>query len=686
MPRSRPRWRPLPVCGLVLSLVCVVATLVCQMLRLRAGGGLELVSATAPLGAVMAACAVVVLSRRPGHRVGIVLMGFGLLWAADGLLEAWYGLGITPPYGSPPDDLLPGTVFAYWFVARVGAFLLMGLPLVLLLYPTGRLIAGRWRILGLVTVAMTALLPVALLIMPAGVLELGMAAPPIDDPDLLSAPIPAVIGFPLLVITRLITFAAVLPALVLVVVRYLRATGWERRQLSWLLWAGIVCVILLVISLLVPSSGLASAALFVAVAVTTVSVTIGICAPDRWDVDALVADTVAWGVVAAVVITLDLLVVAVASRMLGEALNQRNVTAVVLLLAVLLYAPLRNLIWARVRRLIMGRRGDRYQVVSGLAARLESSARVTDQLPTLVGAVAESFKLGYVGVEVFQASGGRLVAEHGVRPDGITELPISYSDQTVGRLLLADRGGIRSLLTRADQALLLDVVRQAAIAVRLTTLAEEVQASRERLVLAREEDRRRIRRDLHDGLGPTLGGVGLRLAAAGNAVGGDPDRAKELIATSRTDLAAAVQEVRRLVHGLRPPALDDLGLLAAVEQQAETARAGGLRVEIDAGRVDALPAAVEVAAYRIVAEALTNATRHARATSARVQLTAEPGVLVVEVADDGIGISSDRTAGVGLLSLRERAAELGGSTTVTCPPEGGTTVRTVLPFSGGDHE
>ena len=281
-------------------------------------------------------------------------------------------------------------------------------------------------------------------------------------------------------------------------------------------------MILLVISLLVPSSGLASVALFVAVAATTVSVTIGICAPDRYDVDALVADTVAWGAVAAVVVTLDLLVVGVASRLLGDALSQRNVTAVVLLLAVLLYAPLRNLIWARVRRLIMGRRGDRYQVVSGLAARLESSVGVTDQLPTLVAAVAESFKLRYVGVEVFQTSGGRLVAEHGLRPERITELPIAYSGQTVGRLLLADRGGLRSLLTRADQALLLDVVRQAAIAVRLTTLAEEVQASRERLVLAREEDRRRIRRDLHDGLGPTLGGVGLRLAAAAHAIDATP--------------------------------------------------------------------------------------------------------------------------------------------------------------------
>ena len=661
---------------------CVLATGVLAVLLLRAGGPPELLSPTAPLGAVMGGCGAVLLSRLPGHRIGYVLIGFGLLWAVDGLFEAWYGLGITPPYGSPPDDVLPGTAFAYWFVARVGAFLLVGLPLLLVLYPTGRLITGRWRVVGVITIVASTLLPLALLVTPAAVLELGTPTPPVADPDLLSLPLPAEVGFPLLVITRLITLAAVLPALLLVVVRYRRADGPQRRQLRWLLWAGVICVFLGVIGVLVPASVLASSVLFVAVAITSVSVTIGICAPERFDVDGLVADTIAWGAVAAIVVTVDLILVAAAGRLLGDALDQREVTVVVLLIAVLLYAPLRNLLWVRVRRAMLGRRGDRYQVVSDLAARLESSESVTDQLPALVTAVADSFKLPYVGVEVFQPDGARLVAEHGPRPDRVNELPIAYSGQTVGRLSLPDRGGLRTLLTRADQALLLDVVRQAAIAVRLTTLATELQSSRERLVLAREEDRRRIRRDLHDGLGPVLGGVGLRLAAASHVVDTDPARAKELIATSRTDLTAAVADVRRLVHGLRPPALDDLGLLAAVEQQADLARSQGLQVEVAASGLEGLPAAVEVAAYRIVSEGLSNLVRHARASRARVELSGGSERLLIEVADDGVGISSDRTAGVGLLSLRERAAELGGSAAVSCPPEGGTLIRVELPVGG----
>lgn len=683
MPLRMPRLRPLPIAWLSVALALVAFTAICQVIRLRAGGTVDLASPTAPLGVVMTGCGAVILSRRPGHAIGGILVGFGLLWAVDGAMEAWYGLGITPPFGSPPDDLLPGTAFAYWFVARAGAFLLVGLPLVLVLYPTGRLLAGGWRWLGAATIVASAALPVTLLVMPAAVLELGVPAAPIPDPDLLSLPIPAEIGFPLMVATRLITLAALLPALALVVVRHRLAAGLERRRLRWLLWAGIVCGFLVVISLLAPSGALASYMLFTAVAATSVSVTIGICAPDRYDVDGLVADTVAWGAVGAIVIGLDLAMVAVVSRTMGDHLDQRDVTLVVLLLTVLLYAPLRSLLWVRVRRALLGRRGDRYQVVTGLAARLESSGSVADQLPALVASVADSFRVPYVGVEVFGSDGGRLLAEHGRRPEQVSELPIAYSGQQVGRLILPVRGGLRAVLTRADQALLMDVVRQAAIAVRLTRLTEELQTSRERLVLAREDDRRRIRRDLHDGLGPALGGVGLRLAAAEQAVDADPTRAKDLIGASRNDLREAVAEVRRLVHGLRPPALDDLGLLAAVEQQADQLRTAGLEVVVDAEGLDALPAAVEVAAYRIVAESLTNVARHARAGAVGVRLARETDALIVQVSDDGVGISSERTAGVGLLSVRERAAELGGEATVECPEGGGTTVRAVLPLPGG---
>ena len=162
---------------------------------------------------------------------------------------------------------------------------------------------------------------------------------------------------------------------------------------------------------------------------------------------------------------------------------------------------------------------------------------------------------------------------------------------------------------------------------RSSLLAAEVQDSRERLVLGREDDRRRIRRDLHDGLGPALGGVALRLDAAGNAVESDTERARELVRLARTEVREVLDDVRRLVHDPRPPALDDLGLEAALEQQAERVRSS-LDVSVAAHGVTGLPAAVEVAAYRIVSESLANVLKHARATRCAITLEAGAGCAV----------------------------------------------------------
>ncbi|MGZ8735762.1 MAG: sensor histidine kinase [Nocardioides sp.] len=238
------------------------------------------------------------------------------------------------------------------------------------------------------------------------------------------------------------------------------------------------------------------------------------------------------------------------------------------------------------------------------------------------------------------------------------------------------------MLSRRDQTLLVDLVRQAAIAIRASLLADALQESRETLVLGREDDRRRIRRDLHDGLGPALGGVAMRLDAAANVVERDPSSARQLIRLARTEVTDALDDVRRLVHDLRPPALDDLGLEAALEQQAERVRSK-VAVMVDAGGLGALPAAVEVAAYRIVSEALTNVVKHAAATSCSVRLARVGSALEIEVTDDGRGIGEDVSAGVGLLSLRERAEELGGRCEVSCPDVGGTRVWAWLPMGEG---
>ena len=205
----------------------------------------------------------------------------------------------------------------------------------------------------------------------------------------------------------------------------------------------------------------------------------------------------------------------------------------------------------------------------------------------------------------------------------------------------------------------------------------------ERLVAAREEERLRIRRDLHDGLGPTLAGVALQLDLARTLVGTDPAAAEDILDRLTGQVQVAVGDIRRLVDELRPPVLDQLGLVAAVEQSASflAHHSEGCPFEVSVastGDLTGVPPAVEVAAFRIVMEAVTNACRHAEASTCRVQLTLDRS-LAITVEDDGVGVPADHLPGVGLASMRERAAELGGTCRVDSRPTGGTVVRAELP-------
>lgn len=621
------------------------------------------------IGTVVVLAGALVLQHRPRHAVGRVLVAAGWLWAVDGLGEAW----IARSYGTD----LPGTDLAVWVVARLGAFLLTALPLLLVLYPTGRLPSGRLRRAAVIVVLAAAALPTALLLGPDEVVLRDPALPGVRT-DLLTLPMSDGVATTVLTVATPVTLLALLGALVVVALRHRAAEADERLQLRWLLWAGLVDVLSVFAVLLLSPGTLAGLVVAGALVVTAVSVAVGIVRPELADVDALVAGTVTHAGVAAVVLALDALVLLLAESAMGDTLDRREVSLIVLVVAVAVYGPLRGRLGRAVRRLLFGERGDRYDVVSRFAARLEEVATVSEQLPALAAAVATTFKLPSVRVEVVVPDGATLTASHGPPIDQANELDIAYRGERVGRLVLPRRG-LRALLSPADQALLVDLVRQAAVAVRASLLAAALQESRERLVLGREEDRRRIRRDLHDGLGPALGGVGLLLEAAGHAVDRDPAVATSLLRQARTEVGQALEDVRLLVHDLRPPALDDFGLVAAIEQQAERAR-GRLAVEVVADELDALPAAVEVAAYRIVAEALTNVVRHADAQHCTVRLATTGSDLLVEVGDDGRGIAHDVRAGVGLRSLRERAEELGGSCEVTCPPGGGTRVVARLPF------
>jgi two-component system NarL family sensor kinase len=206
-------------------------------------------------------------------------------------------------------------------------------------------------------------------------------------------------------------------------------------------------------------------------------------------------------------------------------------------------------------------------------------------------------------------------------------------------------------------------------------------------VTAREEERRRLRRDLHDGLGLALAVVAMRLEGAAELISRDPAAARDLVLELSAETGEAITDIRRVVYGLRPPQLDELGLVGAIEDRVArvskervNGSPAGIRVTVESPpELPPLPAAVEVAAYRIVQEALANVVVHSGAGSCTISMESESG-LRLQVRDDGSGLPAEHAAGVGLNSMRERAAELGGSFEVSRADGGGTVVRAHLPL------
>jgi signal transduction histidine kinase len=237
---------------------------------------------------------------------------------------------------------------------------------------------------------------------------------------------------------------------------------------------------------------------------------------------------------------------------------------------------------------------------------------------------------------------------------------------------------------------LLNIIAQqagvAGHAVRLTDelrqLNADLQQSRERLVTAQEEERRRLRRDLHDGVGPTLASLSQRLDTAADFVKSNPEKSIDLLHELKGQVKGTVAEIRRRVYALRPPVLDEFGLVSAIQEHvAPYTGPNGLHVNFDVTKpMPLLPAAVEVAAYRIALEAFTNVVNHAEASACHIEIKIENDALLLNISDNGKGLSSNAHFGVGSTSMRERAAELGGVCIVENMSKGGIRVTARLPI------
>lgn len=671
----------LAVLAVALSVVTVVLDLANRGADVPASAALDPGWIGCLTGLVQVVPGALLLRQLPRHPVAWLLVGSGLFWVVDSLCSSWTAYAVYTAPGTP------GASAAFYVYQRLGAGLLLGLPLILLVFPHGRLPKEPlWRRLSLASIALTALLPVLLAVVPSTTAE-RFAGAPLDpalarlDVDPVSIALPWGVWRVLLTVAYAGVFLSLLVPLAVVVRRYRAGDAVGRAQLRWLVWAAVINVIVIVVGMNV-TDPLPGILLCLGVGVTSAAIVVAVTRHNLYAVDRLISATLVYALLAGAVVLIDVLVFALAGAVLG----QRNSALVAIAVVAAVYAPLRDRLARVVRRLRRGSRDDPYAVVSALAEQLEVSSSPDQQLVAVAQAVGEAFRSPYVRVEIAGPSGERQVVEHGSPAGRAVELPVVYRGERVGQLTLCPAGS--SELSERDQRLLGDVVRQAAAAARASELSANLQASREQIVTAREEERRRLRRDLHDSLGPSLGAVTLRIETARNLASRNPAEADRLLEQATSDVAAVLADVRRLVHDLRPPALDELGLVRAIDQLARRLESPDLAITVVDDGLDgaALPAAVEVAAFRIASEAVNNVVRHSGARRCTVRLSLADALpwgpahaVVVEVHDDGRGIPHDVAAGVGMLSLRERAAELGGTVSVECPSGRGTVVRAVLP-------
>jgi two-component system NarL family sensor kinase len=631
----------------------------------------------ATVGAVLA-------GRRPRHPVGWLLLVLGLSAIALGLADAYTAYELPAWLGSPvrPGSLAPLYVQAYQSVGMV--LLAVCLGFILLLTPTGSLPSPRWRWWAWITAAAPVIALVSLALLPFE-----------PEPFDWSTPNPLAISIlegPLRLLNRLtwvIGGLAILVAAGSLVVRFRQARGVERQQLRWVVYAGtltamtmlamVATILAIVAENATPPPNLGLWLLAVGVGLLPVAIGVAILRYRLYDLDYLINRTVVYGLLTAGGIAVYVGVVKGAERLLREGVGLGGSLLATAVIAIGL-APARDRLQRWVDRRLYGERHDPVQAMARLGARLRDApggAPGGDVLAGVLQAVCEALRLPSASLRV----AGVAVASFGRSGTASESIPLKHEGQQVGVLLVGLRAGEKTL-GAADRQVLEVLAAPVAVALHAVLLSEELQRSRERLVAAREEERRRLRRDLHDGLGPTLTAVTLKADAARSLLDTAPDQADGLLAELRGDAKQAIGDLRRVIYDLRPAALDELGLLGALSQQVDRFARQGLSIGLHApAALPVLPAAVEVAAYRIVTEALTNIARHADAHQVTITMAID-GELGLEVQDDDTTSTASGDGwrpGTGLLSMAERAAEVGGTLQAGPTPTGGR-VHAMLPL------
>lgn len=550
-----------------------------------------------------------------------------------------------------------------------GGWILLFLWLVLVAYlvPDGHLLSAGWRswvgagVVGAVLFVVGA----------AGDADSFREEHPGQDPPLGALPQPladvlGVVGLALVVLLFIGSAIAV-------GARLKSAVGVVRTQLLWLVWGAVAVPLGLMVGwtnhfLLGDHDWLTYAALtVVAVALPSV-IAIAVLRHQLFDIQVVLSRTLTYAALMVGLVVVYALVLFAAERVGGTSTLGGLLAVGVVAVAV---SPAHSWLRRRIERAVYGYRSDPHRALRLLADRAEA-AHAETLSASITDAVAEALRVEKVWVD----TGNAIHEEHVVR------VPLRHRGQELGDLALEVPPGRR--LSLADMSLLDDLARYAAVLVKASQAGDQLRVSRSRIVAGREEERRRLRRDLHDGIGPSLAAIVLMLNAAGSRT--DSTERSALLDEARAEAKDAIAEVRRLVDDLRPAAIDEVGLLGAIRQRA-MGLSGELAIEVTGPTaLPALPAAVEVAAYRIASEAMTNVTRHSGASRCRVTIAVN-GSLELTIADNGHGVEQPIHGGLGWTSMRERAAELGGTCTISSrTPNEGLIVHAILPLHDTPHQ
>lgn len=650
---------PLPALATGLAIWSAVAIVIGLVLTFQSGQSFrEAVDQHTLIAAVVALSFSVVgafvVQRQPRHGLAWVLIAVGQFEALATFLAA-YGLRPELP-GAPAAELVGQLI---WMPGQA----LAG-GLITTLFPDGRPPSRRWRFLVWIPLGATAAI---LLLMPFA--DPGPPAPhnPLALPEPYQAWLPQV-AFGLIGLC----FACGLVGLVLLIIRIVRTSGAERHRLLWF-FVAFLPPFLCQLAQLDP--------LIITLGYVWFAIGLGIAMIRHrlFDGDRLLGRTIVFGVVTVVIAAALGLTVGLASALLGGPTSGAVVAAVVIALGLL---PLYRVVQRNVERLLYGNERDPYVVITELGDRLSGVGEPEATLTTVTETIARSLRLPYAAITL--AGEIEPAATYGGGSEHRLAIPLVHGGAEVGTLAVGLPGGRRFLDPRDDR-LLRDLAQQMAGVADRVRLTRELRRSRDQLAETREQERDRLRRDLHDGLGPTLAGVSLGIGAVRRGAG--PEQLP-LLGRLQQEMDDAVEEVRRLVDDLRPGGLDGTDLVAALTAYAAdvtTRTAGRPIITVATENLPPLAPELEAAAYRIIGEAVTNVVRHARADTAHVRLTADERDLTIEVCDDGIGLAAaamtgSAGGGLGLSSMAHRAAALGGSCVTAELSTGGTRIAVRLPL------